>query len=123
MSTGSMPSACTACRRGASPARGGRSPSPRRSVFRAGARARDRKSTRLNSSHGYISYAVFCLKKKKKTHNHTRDITAVKILIITHPAFEPLTRKASIPKKVTQSVRNIIHHIESLLTQQEIVAN
>src|SRR5687768_17837155 len=29
--------------------------------------ASDRKSTRLNSSHGYISYAVFCLKKKKKT--------------------------------------------------------
>src|SRR2546422_5700229 len=29
------------------------------------AAARDRKSTRLNSSHGYISYAVFCLKKKK----------------------------------------------------------
>src|SRR2546422_5945684 len=27
----------------------------------------DRKSTRLNSSHGYISYAVFCLKKKKQT--------------------------------------------------------
>src|SRR5205809_5016437 len=35
-------------------------PAPRR--WRAG----DRKSTRLNSSHGYISYAVFCLKKKKK---------------------------------------------------------
>src|SRR2546422_7722595 len=31
----------------------------------------DRKSTRLNSSHGYISYAVFCLKKKKnKKHRH-----------------------------------------------------
>src|SRR2546422_9679570 len=30
-------------------------------------RARDRKSTRLNSSHGYISYAVFCLKKKKNS--------------------------------------------------------
>src|SRR5687768_17893156 len=29
-------------------------------------RAEDRKSTRLNSSHGYISYAVFCLKKKKR---------------------------------------------------------
>src|SRR2546422_3478149 len=28
----------------------------------------DRKSTRLNSSHGYISYAVFCLKKKKAAH-------------------------------------------------------
>src|SRR2546422_8527119 len=31
--------------------------------------ATDRKSTRLNSSHGYISYAVFCLKKKKKKRN------------------------------------------------------
>src|SRR2546422_2836603 len=29
----------------------------------------DRKSTRLNSSHGYISYAVFCLKKKKTKRN------------------------------------------------------
>src|SRR6266550_5359711 len=35
----------------------------------------DRKSTRLNSSHGYISYAVFCLKKKKKkiTNNFHRN--------------------------------------------------
>src|SRR5258708_23616081 len=32
----------------------------------------DRKSTRLNSSHQIISYAVFCLKKKKKTHNQRR---------------------------------------------------
>src|SRR2546430_12535767 len=33
---------------------------------------RDRKSTRLNSSHSQISYAVFCLKKKKKSHElHT----------------------------------------------------
>src|SRR2546429_4528653 len=31
----------------------------------------DRKSTRLNSSHGYISYAVFCLKKKKYKHLYT----------------------------------------------------
>src|SRR3989449_2924279 len=30
---------------------------------------RDRKSTRLNSSHGYISYAVFCLKKKKREYH------------------------------------------------------
>src|SRR5205809_5652254 len=38
----------------------------------------DRKSTRLNSSHGYISYAVFCLKKKKKkntTINKTNKIS------------------------------------------------
>src|SRR2546429_2858403 len=32
---------------------------------------RDRKSTRLNSSHGYISYAVFCLKKKKNKKQST----------------------------------------------------
>src|SRR2546430_16436824 len=32
------------------------------------ARSLDRKSTRLNSSHSQISYAVFCLKKKKQTH-------------------------------------------------------
>src|SRR2546429_2670710 len=32
---------------------------------------KDRKSTRLNSSHGYISYAVFCLKKKKKLYRDT----------------------------------------------------
>src|SRR2546422_10898197 len=41
--------------------------SSRRSTSVLGASlAGDRKSTRLNSSHGYISYAVFCLKKKKK---------------------------------------------------------
>src|SRR2546422_7598893 len=33
----------------------------------------DRKSTRLNSSHGYISYAVFCLKKKKKNRDRDHD--------------------------------------------------
>src|SRR5687768_18004845 len=35
-------------------------------VDRSGLTTSDRKSTRLNSSHGYISYAVFCLKKKKQ---------------------------------------------------------
>src|SRR3989449_3015132 len=37
-----------------------------------GAVPKDRKSTRLNSSHGYISYAVFCLKKKKKQNVESR---------------------------------------------------
>src|SRR2546422_3247666 len=37
------------------------------------AQYRDRKSTRLNSSHGYISYAVFCLKKKKKNKPSSLD--------------------------------------------------
>src|SRR2546422_6440241 len=34
---------------------------------------RDRKSTRLNSSHGYISYAVFCLKKKNRVNYDRRQ--------------------------------------------------
>src|SRR2546422_7074078 len=45
-------------------------PGPRGRLRRA---TIDRKSTRLNSSHGYISYAVFCLKKKKKTDNKRDD--------------------------------------------------
>src|SRR2546429_8341270 len=43
-------------------------PRTRTTPSRARATAGDRKSTRLNSSHGYISYAVFCLKKKKKNN-------------------------------------------------------
>src|SRR3712207_8470831 len=39
-------------------------------VQRAGRALVDRKSTRLNSSHANISYAVFCLKKKKKINRH-----------------------------------------------------
>src|SRR2546430_10317168 len=47
---------------------------PRLPAARQGAaqiyQGRDRKSTRLNSSHSQISYAVFCLKKKKYLHNN-----------------------------------------------------
>src|SRR2546429_3494283 len=47
---------------------------------RADARS-DRKSTRLNSSHGYISYAVFCLKKKKShINNRTAEVSRVRQL-------------------------------------------
>src|SRR2546421_4568815 len=48
---------------------------------RATADLRDRKSTRLNSSHDQISYAVFCLKKKKKTTMKQMD--DVSLLFIT----------------------------------------
>src|SRR2546430_5562536 len=53
---------------GARDGRRGRLQCPRRVRAREAplARARDRKSTRLNSSHSQISYAVFCLKKKKR---------------------------------------------------------
>src|SRR2546422_5615126 len=40
----------------------------------SGWKLKDRKSTRLNSSHGYISYAVFCLKKKKNKQNSTKTL-------------------------------------------------
>src|SRR5690348_17993809 len=46
--------------------RSGRTGTARQTTRRGG---RDRKSTRLNSSHPSISYAVFCLKKKNKTYN------------------------------------------------------
>src|SRR3712207_7141988 len=42
---------------------------------------KDRKSTRLNSSHANISYAVFCLKKKKKTHD-LMSVTHLRRLLI-----------------------------------------
>src|SRR2546427_1895817 len=51
---------------GARPARVGDAALGTRPRARPGANAGDRKSTRLNSSHSQISYAVFCLKKKKK---------------------------------------------------------
>src|SRR2546422_6410306 len=42
-------------------------------IVRAIKALEDRKSTRLNSSHGYISYAVFCLKKKKDNQYNSAD--------------------------------------------------
>src|SRR2546422_3915495 len=62
-------------------ARGGALPERQRQRDRARGRTDrrgergDRKSTRLNSSHGYISYAVFCLKKKKKMNRSTTEPT------------------------------------------------
>src|SRR2546429_6485929 len=44
----------------------------------------DRKSTRLNSSHGYISYAVFCLKKKKQKHKEHRYLRRSTSTCIAH---------------------------------------
>src|SRR5687768_17799895 len=44
---------------------------------RRDSRPRDRKSTRLNSSHGYISYAVFCLKKKIIRKDGTDSLYAI----------------------------------------------
>src|SRR2546422_3358559 len=50
-------------------------------VLIAGAVKQDRKSTRLNSSHGYISYAVFCLKKKKYTLKKFETTEGTELLV------------------------------------------
>src|SRR2546427_4983170 len=50
---------------------------PRRAARAGGRLPRDRKSTRLNSSHSQISYAVFCLKKKKKYIKEVLNICGI----------------------------------------------
>src|SRR5437764_4071693 len=49
-----------------------------------GTMSRDRKSTRLNSSHRCISYAVFCLKKKKIKSKNLPGLTHQPVLTLTH---------------------------------------
>src|SRR3989449_7186318 len=58
-----------------------RTPSRLRGRRCDGRTRRDRKSTRLNSSHGYISYAVFCLKKKKRKQikPHSKQLSKLKV--------------------------------------------
>src|SRR2546430_11693089 len=66
---------------------------------KARARIQDRKSTRLNSSHSQISYAVFCLKKKKKKQ---RSLHIHAIDKYTLPRI--ICRRASTPCHATQYV-------------------
>src|SRR2546429_3328861 len=57
---------------------------------------RDRKSTRLNSSHGYISYAVFCLKKKKNKNKQNEPAHHSPDEPLPEPnPLRPLTHEAS----------------------------
>src|SRR5256886_7220478 len=51
-------------------------------VWFRGFHIQDRKSTRLNSSHSQISYAVFCLKKKKRTQNNSHDQKFIDVFYI-----------------------------------------
>src|SRR3712207_7869669 len=74
-SRGRAPARAVRRRPGAAPRRLRHRDVPRglESVRRGGRAHRDRKSTRLNSSHANISYAVFCLKKKKKNIQNDRS--------------------------------------------------
>src|SRR5688572_31610404 len=71
-------------------------------------RRRDRKSTRLNSSHSQISYAVFCLKKKKKNHAPSHNITINTLLSLFPKLSLYLTR---ILMRLTTSIlfSNLLH--------------
>src|SRR5438132_3577356 len=66
-------------------------------------RARDRKSTRLNSSHTVISYAVFCLKKK-----NTQERSILKSMLIyvdtVYKRYEQLTTTVEVTRAVARSV-------------------
>src|SRR2546430_9786661 len=55
------------------------------------ARRIDRKSTRLNSSHSQISYAVFCLKKKKMSHCHLHIFSEVHLIVSCSCFYKPVS--------------------------------
>src|SRR5256885_12639559 len=73
-----LPVPCPGCH-----PRDGLLPGCRRTVHATG--NRDRKSTRLNSSHLVISYAVFCLKKKKKKNTNSLPSTVTSTRVMYHP--------------------------------------
>src|SRR5256885_11074027 len=83
----------------------------------------DRKSTRLNSSHLVISYAVFCLKKKKRTHDHLSFIAqCMNKLHAIHHTYHQNTICTHLQCTITLSEHTIkasphlilTHHIEIL---------
>src|SRR5437773_487677 len=66
----------------------------------------DRKSTRLNSSHITISYAVFCLKKKKKQNNVTDSIIPTSLII--HPSILLLFKHPATTEIYTLSLHDAL---------------
>src|SRR3712207_8492405 len=86
-------------------------------------RRADRKSTRLNSSHANISYAVFCLKKKKKNYRNTSDLptdyghTYDCILITPNPPM-PHAALDTTSARVLVAFTSIVHLIKSVLLDQ-----
>src|SRR3989449_483051 len=76
-----------------------------------GDRRRDRKSTRLNSSHGYISYAVFCLKKKKNKRtrpSNSLEIAPVVVCTTRRDGTHWHTRGHPIPSLSPQAGRSSV---------------
>src|SRR5256885_3008699 len=84
------------------------------------ARFRDRKSTRLNSSHLVISYAVFCLKKKKNTTHLTtpilRPIPQVALAFRGH-SLHPKTSARQRYARVIRGLNSLVDHPSSITHQ------
>src|SRR5258708_15821471 len=72
----------------------------------------DRKSTRLNSSHQIISYAVFCLKKKK------RNIKNAKYHIVVHRHLMHQSRRWTTAPQATLSAQAVYTHSSQTLCEQ-----
>src|SRR2546430_4083122 len=66
-----------------------------RSLPRGALGRRDRKSTRLNSSHSQISYAVFCLKKKKRDQQHKNHFQSLCHSLLRPPMIRERTTSTS----------------------------
>src|SRR5579859_4985602 len=77
-------------------------------------RLRDRKSTRLNSSHSQISYAVFCLKKKKKNHETLIQVEPKHLL--SSPPIKFLLRRCDHP--YVHAHRFVLAHLLQLAALQ-----
>src|SRR5258708_11541520 len=80
---------------------------------------RDRKSTRLNSSHQIISYAVFCLKKKKKEVDYMHTILTCLQVYLNHQPLQSYSYRssrdlmsASAPRAEIVKSRIIVAHVE-----------
>src|SRR2546422_3245794 len=84
---------------------------------RIGALAPDRKSTRLNSSHGYISYAVFCLKKKKNLPDVT--VTPSKSRRVHKQTIVDGLRNIAIPGSILYKQLTLVNNAVYLTRQDD----
>src|SRR5258708_18696073 len=88
--------------------------------FRGTRQCTDRKSTRLNSNHQIISYAVFCLKKKKINHyllsnrykrstDRRSSLMTVTIQITTNELYGPHTERQNFFQELDSVIQHLLH--------------
>src|SRR2546430_3570986 len=88
------------------------STSTRRSSWMRTENTVDRKSTRLNSSHSQISYAVFCLKKKKSDSWTASNLAGPRHRYTLHwTRCKPPAERSQYPARTTMPVLDLVHHL------------